>query len=363
MKVIIYGAGSIGNHLAYACRCKGWGVTIVDIDKEALSRTQNEIYPSRYGKWDPVIRLMTPDKVSEVIPDLTIIGTPPDTHMEIAFNVVHHRAPRVMLIEKPLCTPDLKGYGALLSASRDKKTTILTGYNHVLTRNTQEMEKIVKSGLIGNPIGISVRWLEHWGGIFKAHSWLNGPADSYLGYSYRGGGASGEHSHGINLLQHIARFLNAGRIVEVRATMDIVEPNGTRYDRICHINVITESGMVGSISQDVITKPPVKTLRIQGDKGFLEWYANFDNSNDAVIWQRDEEVVEKRLIPKTRPDDFKGEIDEIEAVMNGTSSGESISLESGYETMLVIAAAHHSHEMKRACLIDYSGNATIKVVQ
>ena len=33
-KVKIYGAGSIGNHLAYACRSKGWDVTLCDIDTE-----------------------------------------------------------------------------------------------------------------------------------------------------------------------------------------------------------------------------------------------------------------------------------------------------------------------------------------
>jgi len=362
MKVVIYGAGSIGNHLAYACRCKNWDVTIVDIDQDALNRTKNEIYPSRYGKWDSEIKLATPDTIRQASPDLAVIGTPPDTHMEIALNVIQHSAPPILLIEKPLCTPDLKGYEVLLSASRNKNTKILTGYNHVLTKNTREAQQILSAGRIGNPIGISVRWLEHWGGIFDAHPWLSGPADSYLGYSHRGGGACGEHSHGINLFQHFTRFLNAGRIVDVRATMDIVELGGTRYDRICHINVITETGMVGSISQDVITKPAVKTLRIQGDKGFLEWYANYDKSHDAVVWQADGSAVETLLIPKTRPDDFKGEIDEIEAILNGQNSGESISLESGHETMLVIAAAYRSHELKRACRIDYYGSGTIEAV-
>ena len=44
-KIKIYGAGSIGNHLANASRAKGWAVDICDIDPVALERTKNMIYP------------------------------------------------------------------------------------------------------------------------------------------------------------------------------------------------------------------------------------------------------------------------------------------------------------------------------
>ena len=45
IKIKIYGAGSIGNHYAYACLKKGWKITIVDNDPEALVRMKNEIFP------------------------------------------------------------------------------------------------------------------------------------------------------------------------------------------------------------------------------------------------------------------------------------------------------------------------------
>ena len=56
-KVKILGAGSIGNHLSNASRSLGWQVDLCDTDPAALARTQNEIYPARYGKWDDGIRL------------------------------------------------------------------------------------------------------------------------------------------------------------------------------------------------------------------------------------------------------------------------------------------------------------------
>jgi len=67
MKVKIYGAGSIGNHLANASRSLGWSVDICDIDPEALNRTKTKIYPGRYGKWDNQIGLY----LSESIPKST----------------------------------------------------------------------------------------------------------------------------------------------------------------------------------------------------------------------------------------------------------------------------------------------------
>ena len=101
-------------------------------------------------------------------------------------------------------------------------------------------EEILRSGITGPVATISARTREHWGGIFKAHPWLSGPADSYLGFWQRGGGAAGEHSHAINIWQHFAHVLGAGRVAEVSATMDIVKEAGTEYDRLCFITLKSE---------------------------------------------------------------------------------------------------------------------------
>ena len=85
-KVKIYGAGSIGNHYAYAFRKRSWHVKIFDNDKKALLRMKNDIYPSRYGKWDPKIELIKKDDNDYY--DLVVIGTPPDTHLKIANKVL-----------------------------------------------------------------------------------------------------------------------------------------------------------------------------------------------------------------------------------------------------------------------------------
>ena len=58
MKALVFGAGAIGNHLSYSLRKQGYLVEVVDIDRLALQRMRESIYPARYGKWDDSINLV-----------------------------------------------------------------------------------------------------------------------------------------------------------------------------------------------------------------------------------------------------------------------------------------------------------------
>lgn len=354
IKVKIYGAGSIGNHLAYASRSMRWDVLICDVDADALKRTKTQIYPNRYGAWDSDIRLCLVQDMPREEFDIVIIGTPPDNHLDLAIRILKEEHPQILLIEKPLCTPTLENAQTLYELSSQSDTVVCVGYNHTLGKNTVEAEKILRGGKIGECVTMNAAFQEHWGGIFKAHSWLAGPQESYLGFSARGGGASGEHSHAVNIWQHFAHVLGLGRIVEVSAFMDFVENSKVAYDRICYFNVKTEKGFCGLIIQDVVTEPPKKYVRIQGEEGFLGWYVNWDSDNDAVITQRKGEIIAKNTFPKKRPDDFKWEVEHLNQIMEGRVKESPISLERGLDTMMVIAAAHLSHQQKRVMHIDYS---------
>ena len=363
-KVKIYGAGSIGNHLAYACRSKGWETVICDVDPEALRRTREDIYPARYGNWDPEIKLTIPDNLHDKDVDLVIIGTPPDSHINLAISILKRNPPRVLLIEKPLCTPSLEGAREFFELAGSTGTFVCVGYNHTMTDNTRRAEEILAKNIIGTPISISARFREHWGGIFSAHPWLAGPQDTYLGFAARGGGASGEHSHAMNIWQHFAHLAGMGRIVEVSAMMDMVDDGVVKYDRVCFLNVRTEKGLVGDIAQDVITEPAKKILRVQGSEGFLEWYVNIDGGHDALRYSDGKGGVKEELIPKTRPDDFKGEINNIESILAGKTGADSpIALNKGLDTMMVVAAAHISHNCRKTVKINYQAGYGLDAIE
>lgn len=354
-RVKIIGAGSIGNHLAHGCRSLDWTVTMVDTDPEALRRTRESIFPSRYGGWDTTIRLAVPQEVLDEKSDLVIIGTPPDSHVKIALDVLKNKPPRVVLIEKPLCPPSCQNCDELREAAGKARTIICVGYNHTLNAHTAKAGELMRAGWIGKPLTIRAAFREHWGGIFAAHPWLKGPADTYLGFSHRGGGASSEHSHAINLWQHLARLTGAGKIVEVSAMLDMVKEGAAEYDRICQIHARTESGLAGTIVQDVITKPSEKFARIQGADGFIEWRLNAQAAVDLLVWGRSNGERQEQYFPKSRPDDFRGEILHVKQLLDKSvkETDSPISLDRALETMRVLAATHRSHETGRRVRIHH----------
>lgn len=353
MKVKILGAGSIGNHLANASRALGWSVDLVDVDAKALERTRTSIYPGRYGKWDDAIGLHEAGSAPKGGYDLICIGTPPDVHMPLALAAIEER-PRAILIEKPLCGPDLAGAQAFADAAVGAGVAAFVGYDHVVGRAARIAAELARDGGIAPFATIDVEFREFWGGIFAAHPWLAGPWESYLGFWTRGGGASGEHSHAANLWQHFAHALGAGRVVEVQATLDFVKDARVDYDRLCLMHLRTESGLVGRCVQDVVTQPPRKWARIQGSSGFVEWTCGREPGVDAVTAQLPGRVAVEQKVTKTRPDDFIEELRHIAVALDSDPAASPIALSRGLDTMLVVAAAHLSHTSGRRVRIDYA---------
>lgn len=351
-KVKILGAGSIGNHLTNAARSKGWDVTLCDIDKAALERTKNDIYPSRYGSFDTEIKLCVNEDAPKGTFDYIFIGTPPDSHVKLALEAIEE-SPKAILIEKPLATPDLKDCQKLYNLAKEKNVKCFVGYDHAVADSVFKFAEKAKK--ITDIKTLDVFFREHWQGIFHAHPWLSGPSDTYLGYWQRGGGALGEHSHALNLWQYIAQTIGAGKVNEVTATMEYIQDGSACFDRLALLNLKTENGFFGSVVQDVVTKPTLKTMRLQGENEALEWKCIPSPYQDLVktIGQNENE----QIFEKTRPDDFITELNHIENVLkNGIPS--PISIEAGLDTMLVIAAAHMSAQSGRTIRIDYTKGYT-----
>lgn len=103
-KILIFGAGSIGNHMSFACVSLGFKVFITDKYSDALLRMKNFIYPSRYGKWNKNITQVSYKEVfnMKLKFDLIIIGTPPITHYEIYMKCKKNITFNKILIEKQI---------------------------------------------------------------------------------------------------------------------------------------------------------------------------------------------------------------------------------------------------------------------
>lgn len=361
MKIKIYGAGSIGNHLAQASRRMGWDVTVVDTNPEALRRMREEIYPMRYGAWDKEIKQFKLGEEPRGGFDIIFLGTPPDVRMKVAIEVLKED-PKIIQMEKPICSPNFKGVKEFLEElKKHSDTKVVNGYEYVLSKFINGAKEVLKSDPIGKYQNMDVEIRERWDGIFGAHPWLKGPEDTYLGFWERGGGASGEHSHAINLWQFFAHHLGLGKVTEVSASLKMITNDKVDYDESCFVNLTTENGSVGRIVQDVVTFPVKCWARIQGKDGYLECLKGYNKQGDLIRYQKNNNETKEYFFTKTRSDDFFAEVSHIKYVIDGKIDikDSPISLEKGLETMLVLAAAHKSHQEKRTVKIDYGRGFTL----
>jgi predicted dehydrogenase len=357
MRTKIYGAGSIGNHLAHAARTLGWSVAVVDRDPAALDRMRTQIYPGRYGRWDPAIELFTADREPAGGFDLILVGTPPESHLPLALKAIAER-PRAVQVEKPLGPPSLSLIPDVVTAAGATGVKVFVGYDHVVGRAARRMAELVAAGAVGELETLDVEFREHWAGIFAAHPWLSGPADTYLGFTDRGGGASGEHSHALNLWQHFAHLAGAGRVAAVDARVRMRTTGAARYDDLCLLHLETETGLVGRVVQDVVTRPSRKWARLQGAAGAVELHIGGDPAGDVVVRRRPAGPDEPEVVAKRRSDDFIEELRHIVAHLPADAPPSPIGLDRAADTMLVLAAAHRSEATGRRVRIDYTKGYT-----
>jgi predicted dehydrogenase len=360
-RVKIHGAGSIGNHLAHAARTLGWEVVVCDVAEAALDRMRREIYPGRYGQWDEAIHLYPSAKAPREGFDLVCIGTPPESHIPLARAAVAEGAPAV-LVEKPLCPPSLEGAAALADEARGRGTQVFVGYDHVVGQAARHAESLLQAGTIGEVQTLDVEFREHWEGIFRAHPWLSGPADSYLGYWGKGGGASGEHSHALNLWQHFAHVAGGGRVAQVSASLSYVQDGAALYDRACFMSLRTEKGLSGRVAQDVLTRPASKRARIHGTEGMIEWVNGFSPEGDAVLLHRAGTPLETRVFPKKRPDDFIEELSHVAQCVKEVAPS-PLGLARGLDSAVVIAAAHASERDGRRVTLDWDAGPRLEALR
>ena len=336
--VKVIGAGSIGNHLAHGCRQKGWDVTIVDLSDEALARTKHTIYPDRYGAWDPKITLASPNDVGRKSFDIVIVGTPPATHLAIATAELENSPPRLLLIEKPLSDPDSEALKQFIQKAEASPTRVLVAYNQRHKPNTHKFLEVAASPSLGKLTGLSSHMLESWDGILKAHFWMGSEKDSYLAFSEQGGGALLEHSHALNLFLYFAAELGHGAATQVDASMDWVDHESGRYDRDTSMAITLESGLTGEVRQDLHTWPAQKNAVATFENGSVTWLMG-DSSDRVSLLSSDGTEIESWDFPKTRPDDFRGEISHLEDLLADPTRPSSLDLEHGTAVMEVALAA------------------------
>lgn len=342
-KMKIIGGGSIGCHFTYAATRMGWSVDLVEIDAEARKRFP-ELHEKRYGPVGDDVQLYASGEELKGDYDVILVGTPPDSHFEIAKRELKLNPPKLMQLEKPLCAPlayEVQGFEEL---GKQSDTMVVVGYNYVLSDSIIEVEKIIKENDLGKLLALDTNLLAHWGDILGAHPWLSGPEDTYLGYWKKGGGASGEHSHALSLWLHLADVAGAGKITTQNSFMDYVKDGKAEYDRVFYVNLETQNGVYGRVGQDVTTKPTMKSATIRFENGHIEWRGAIRPGIDEIRFFNYEKGVEPEVkeIEQSPADSYLGELKHIEKLLDDPSlySDSPIHLNHGLDVMQILHEAH-----------------------
>lgn len=332
-KILIFGAGSIGNHMTYASLKLGHQVFVTDISSVALKRMKNQVYPSRYGKWNKNINIVNykDTKNLSIFFDLVIIGTPPATHLKV-FELVKKKLKfKKILIEKPLCSINEKNLAPLIKCKTQK---IFVGYNHSISKSflyfLKKIQKIKKKDINE----IYVNWCENWIGILKAHFWLKNENHSYLGNFKNGGGSLQEHSHGFHISFIISKILKLSFFQKLKCIM--LKDVSNKYDKSTQISSYNDN-ILFKYHTNLTTFPAKKNVIFCTKNKIFEWHCNFKANNDIVkiVSLSNNKVVIKKF-KKTRSSEFENEIDHILRCNESSYKKSNINIQTGIQTQKYI---------------------------
>ena len=310
-KILIFGAGSIGNHMTNANLKLNNIVYITDIDHNALIRMKTKIFPERYGKWNNSINIIKyNDAFKKKFFELIIIGTPPKTHIKL-FNKIFESNLKFkkILIEKPLSSYMEK----FEQLERYNKSNIFVGYNHSVSKSFNYFFKHIKKdkSKLNN---IIINWKESFQGILGAHKWLKNEFDSYLGYSKFGGGAIHEHSHALHLAHVIIEELKL-KITRTKFYKLFYENNKNLYDNLS--NIFFESLKTNiKLEIDLLTFPAEKKIDAFTKNKKISWIYNYKKGADAVIFKNKKGKEKIKLFFKNRSTEYENEIKHILSIKN-----------------------------------------------
>lgn len=315
-KVLIFGAGSIGNHMANACLKLGCQVYITDKSLKALNFMKSNLFLKRYGYWDNQninqIRYKDIKNLKSIFFDLIIIGTPPNSHYFLAELCNKTFKFKNMLIEKPICSFK-EDQNKFLKFYKFKDKRIFCGYNHSLSPGIKKILDISKKYKRELKF-IEVKWKEGWTGILNAHYWLKDEFSSYLGDIKKGGGALQEHSHGLHLsILFLETLLSKNyKIVDFKSFFK--KKREKKYDFYNNINFESMNKNL-LLEIDLLEPNSLKQVTITFDKMTLRWICNYKKNLDIVKLYKNNKYKSYEF-KKTRESEFVNEIKHIFSIKN-----------------------------------------------
>lgn len=336
-KILIIGAGSIGNHMTNACLKIGYEVFITDKSDKALTFMKKNLFPKRYGYWDKKninqIYFNDLNNLRSLFFDLIIIGTPPNSHYKLAELCEKKFKFSNMLIEKPICSYK-EDQAKFLKYYKKNKKRVFCGYNHSISPGIKKLVELSKKNK-NNLNFIEVKWKEGWSGILNAHYWLKDEFSSYLGDIKMGGGALQEHSHGLHLSIYLLKKLISENYKITHFKSHFKNKKQKKYDFYNILNFESKKKKL-ALEIDLLEPNSLKQITISFENMTLRWICNYEKNLDILrIYKNNKSKTYN--FKKTRESEFINEIKHISSIKNFNEYKKSpINIQMGVKTMDVI---------------------------
>jgi predicted dehydrogenase len=249
--VLVVGLGSIGRRHLMNLRALAPETEIVLLRHARGGSPEGEDLASRV--------VYSLDEALATRPEAAVIASPAPFHLMTALTLAREGVH--LFVEKPL-SDRLEGVDELLAACAISNRVLLPGYNLRYCRSLQIAQSAIASGRIGRVLSLRAevgQYLPDWR-----------PDCDYRQTSSAqrrlGGGVLLELSHELDY----ARWL-AGEVTSIFAHTARTSELEIDVEDLAEITLAYESGAVGSIHLDMVSPAPMRSCRIIGSLGIIEW--------------------------------------------------------------------------------------------
>jgi predicted dehydrogenase len=334
MRILICGLGSAGRrHLR--------NLLALGIDDLILLRSGKSTLPD-----DELSGFPRESRIEEALerwePDAVVISNPTSLHMEIALPAA--MAGCHVFLEKPI-SHSLDGVEAFEQAMLKSGKQVLVGFQFRFHPGLMQTRKLIQEGAIGKVVGARVNWGEY---LPDWHPWED-YRQSYSARSDLGGGVVRTLCHPFDYLRWIL-----GEIVEVTADLNISGMLELDVEDSAEIILRFESGAVGNVHLDYLTRPPNHSFELIGTEGKLQW----DNHDGVVQWWSTSTDVWTTIAASI---DFERNhlfLDEMRHFLRVTNGEENprCTLQDGIRSLEAVLAAYQSSSEGRRVRLHGTGS-------
>jgi len=267
--------------------------------------------------------------------DAAIIASPAPLHVEQARILIKAGVP--ILIEKPLSV-STAGVDELAAFSEEKNVKALVGYVLRYTDSFQYFQKMIKSGVVGEPLFVRIEcgsYLPDWR-----------PDQDYR----ESASAKPELGGGVLLeLSHELDYANA-LFGPLECFSAIVKRTGSLkidVEDFSHMTFMSKfSGCPVTMSIDFCRRDAVRDCSVHGTQGTLFW----DGINHKVIWHSGGGMVETETFSIERDEMF---CRQMEHFLRCVESGEQpkVTIADAAEVLELVEAARKADKKNRAVFL------------